>query len=160
MQRISLGTWLCCALVATVAFAQTKPATSPTNIDGHWEGTISAPGMPLAMLIDIHRDGDSFSGRIDIPQQGAKDLKLESIQIDGTHVTFGIRGIAGKPRFDGQLTDGKIAGTFKQGFMSVPFELGRERVAALSRPQEPKPPLRTTSRRSAINTTASLSEAR
>src|SRR3954453_18258995 len=111
MIRISLASWLFCALIATAliataliatsAFAQTKPATSPAgDLGGHWEGTIAAPGMPLAILVDITRQGDALTGKIDIPQQGAKDLKLESIRLDGAHVTFAIRGIPGKPRFD------------------------------------------------------------
>lgn len=146
MIRMSLGAWLCCAVfAAATVLAQTKPAsTQPAGVssalDGHWEGTIKAPGMPLAILVDIKRESDKLVGKIDIPQQGAKDLKLESINLDGTHVTFAIRGIPGKPRFDGQLQAGKIAGTFSQSFMNVPFDLGRERVAALLRPQEPKPP--------------------
>src|SRR3954447_3541765 len=146
MIRITLGAWLCCALLAGSVFAQTKPSTTkPTTspsgaIDGHWEGAIKTPGPGLAILIDFKRDGGNLSGTIDIPQQGAKAMKLDAIAVEGAHVTFAIRGVPGKPRFDGQLHDMKIAGTFSQGIMSVPFELGRERVAPLVRPQEPKPP--------------------
>src|SRR5437762_2679752 len=111
MIRIALGAWLCCALLAGSVFAQSKPSTtrpstttpsttSPIGaVDGHWEGAIKTPGPGIAILIDLKREGGNFSGTIDIPQQGAKALTLEAITVDGSHVTFAIRGVPGKPRF-------------------------------------------------------------
>jgi hypothetical protein len=56
-------------------------------------------------------------------------------------VRFSITGIPGDPTFAGRLENGAIAGDFTQGGQTFPFTRGREAVAEVKRPQEPKLPL-------------------
>ena len=133
--------WIVCGLVtlAAIATAQTTPAGDPA---GHWEGAIEMPGgNTLGVIIEL-TPGDAWTGKIDIPMQGANGLPLDKIAVDGAKVSFAIKGVPGAPTFDGTVEGGRIEGTFTQGNFKLPFSLSREKSVSgsLVRPQEPKPP--------------------
>ena len=109
---------------------------------GHWEGSIEIPGQPLVVQVDLEESGGMWSGTIDIPAQGAADLPLSDVSVDGEAVQFTISGVRGEPTFEGTLAGSEISGEFRQGPARHPFRLGREtvEVEAPPRPQEPKPP--------------------
>ena len=114
------------------------------DIDGHWEGEIEIPNRPLAVKIDLNRDGDRWHGTIDIPAQGATALSLDPVKVeqeaDGAAVEFSIRDVPGDPTFVGRQTNGAIRGKFSQGGFEFDFRLARELMARPSRPQEPRAP--------------------
>jgi len=106
------------------AFA--APAQDPA---GHWEGAIELPGTKLEVGVDLAKQADgTWKGDISIPAQGAKDLPLGAIKVEGADVAFAIIGIPGDPTFKGQMSaDGaKITGKFTQGGQTFPFELKRD----------------------------------
>lgn len=116
-------------------------AADPAAAGGHWEGEISLPNNQLLqIMIDLEQAGEAWKGTIDIPSQGAKDLPLEQIAVDGPKVKFVITGVPGAPTFEGTLEGTEIRGNFTQGGGSVPFRLGRQAVELTRRPQEPRPP--------------------
>ena len=95
---------------------------------GHWEGAIELPGTKLEVDVDLAKRIDgTWTGDITIPAQGAKDLPLGAIKVEGADVSFAIAGVPGDPVFKGQMSaDGaKIAGRFAQGGQTFPFELKR-----------------------------------
>jgi CubicO group peptidase (beta-lactamase class C family) len=103
-------------------------AAPPQDLAGHWEGTIDVPGTKLEVDLDFIKQADgTWKGDISIPVQGAKDLPLAGIKVEGTDVAFAISGIPGDPMFKGQMSpDGaKITGKFSQGGGNFPFELAR-----------------------------------
>src|SRR5437867_4749113 len=112
------------ALLLSVAIA-VGAGTAP-SLTGHWEGSIDVPGMKLEISIDLTRKADgSWSGDISIPAQGAKNLPLANIKLDGSDVSFDLPGPPGNPAFKGKLAaDGEtIAGDFTQSGETVPFHL-------------------------------------
>ena len=114
------------------------------RVSGHWEGQIEIPGQPIPVKVDLTINDSDWSGTIDIPTQGAKDLPLSDIHIEengaDVSVKFSIRGVPGNPTFDGKLHDDAISGKFSQGGAQFSFRLSREAVPGPARPQEPKPP--------------------
>jgi len=127
--------WLFLACLApAAAFAQEPDFT------GHWEGALEIPGRPLTFMIDLRLEEAGLSGTIDIPMQGAKGLPLADIDVAGDRIRFAIANIPGDPKFDGVLKDSAVAGTFTQAGQNIPFKMGRDKLAAPHRPQEPKPP--------------------
>ena len=113
------------------------------GISGFWFGAIETPGSPLGVRVELRQGADGWSGTIDIPQQGAKGLLLEAVEVDGNEVGFRIQGVGGAPTFNGKLVEGRIRGTFRQGAAEFPFALERGMVpeaAEPPRPQEPTPP--------------------
>ena len=131
-------------LFATVLTAYGAVIYAENRVTGHWEGHIAIPGQPLAVKVDLTVNDNSWSGTIDIPAQGAKDLPLANIHVDeddaGVGVKFSIRDVPGNPTFDGRLGAGVISGTFSQAGAKFDFRLSREIVPGPARPQEPKPP--------------------
>lgn len=133
---------LCCLLILVPSLVL---AADPPSVAGHWEGEIELPTTKLQVMVDLTQEAGAWKGDIDIPLQGAKDLPLEGITVEGSKVKFTIANIPGTPTFDGTLENGAIRGTFAQGGASVPFRLGREAVEVPRKPQEPKPPFPYTS---------------
>jgi CubicO group peptidase (beta-lactamase class C family) len=113
------------AALAAAGYALAPPAQDPA---GHWEGAIELPGTKLVVSVDLAKQPDgTWKGDISIPAQGAKDLALGGIKVEGADVAFAITGIPGDPTFRGQMSaDGaKITGKFTQGGGTFPFELNR-----------------------------------
>lgn len=145
MTAVRIWRFLKTAVPVAVASLLASPiplAAQPAGVAGHWEGSIEAPGQPLVVMVDLAETDGTWSGTIDIPAQGAADLPLSGVSVDGETVRFTINGVPGEPTFEGTLAGGEISGEFSQGPARLPFRLGREavEVTAPSWPQEPKPP--------------------
>jgi CubicO group peptidase (beta-lactamase class C family) len=112
---------------AFIALGQV-PAAPAQDLSGHWEGAVDVPGSKLEVNVDLVKQADgTWKGDISIPAQGAKDLPLGGIKIEGTDVAFAISGIPGDPTFKGTANaDGaRITGKFSQSGQSFPFTLDR-----------------------------------
>jgi CubicO group peptidase (beta-lactamase class C family) len=109
------------ALVPGRASAQTSAAA------GRWEGAISVPGAELQIVLTLVAPGSAWSGTIDIPAQGAADLPLGKVAVEGSAVSFTLPGVPGEPAFNGTLApDGtSLSGTFTQAGQTFPFKLQR-----------------------------------
>ena len=122
----------------------TSVSHADDRVAGHWEGKINVPIQPLTVKVDLSIKDNNWSGTIDIPTQGAKDLPLSNIHIEETdsniNVKFVIRGVPGNPTFDGHLHDNTISGKFTQGGVTLDFTLSRNAISDPVRPQEPRPP--------------------
>jgi fermentation-respiration switch protein FrsA (DUF1100 family) len=126
-------------LVFLILPLRSQAAEDP--VAGHWEGEIQLPNAgQLQVMVDLTPEGGAWKGEIDIPSQGAKDLPLTGIAVNGPKVKFTIAGVPGNPTFDGTLENGEIRGSFTQAGGILTFRLGRQAVEAPRRPQEPKPP--------------------
>ncbi len=125
-------------LLVTLSGAPAGAAT--TDVSGHWEGAVTLPGMELGLLIELSLQDGAWSGTADIPMQGAKGIALAGVRAVGDSLCFALAGVPGEPTFRGVREDSRITGRFTQGGQTFPFYLGREKLAAPLRPQEPKRP--------------------
>lgn len=92
---------------------------------GEWTGVIIVPGQELGIILRFDRtDAGEWTGTGDIPIQGAFNLVLSDIQIDGDRVRFAYRDIP-TTSFDGRLSeDGTtIEGLFSQSGLRFPFHI-------------------------------------
>jgi uncharacterized protein len=111
------------ALVAPFAFAE-----SATPGAGHWEGSITLPGQPLQIVVDLACDDkNSWKGTIAIPEQNLQGFPLSSIVVANGSVQFAMNGVPGEPKFDGKLAPGGqlISGNFTQGANAATFGMKR-----------------------------------
>lgn len=124
--------------LAAQSDASTPTAPTPTDIPGTWEGKILLPTVPLGVVVELTREGDAWSGTIDIPMQNAKGLALEGVAVttgeDGTRARFTIAQVPGAPTFDGAIDGDAIRGDFTQGGQVFPFELRRAGTGADAEP--------------------------
>jgi len=115
--------WLTALSLATV-----PGLAQPSAPAGRWDGAITLPGTELTIALTLTSAGDgAWSGTIDIPAQGARDVPLGNVRVDGLNVSFDLPGIPGHPVFKGAVApDGhSISGTFVQGGQSFPFTVQR-----------------------------------
>jgi len=108
-------------LLAGVAVAQ-----SSTSASGHWEGTIDAPGQPLAISVELSTTAaGAWNGVISIPAQHVSAFPLSDITVKDAEVGFAMKGVPGDPIFNGKVAGDPrtISGQMTQGGMSIPFTL-------------------------------------
>ena len=107
-------------------------ALAQSDIGGRWDGAIGPGVLDLEVSVTFTAAGDGWSGAIDIPAQGARDLPLRDIEVAGDGVRFVIADIPGDPTFEGSVEGACIIGTFSQGGQEFGFilERGAESAAA------------------------------
>ena len=113
------------AMMTIATGAGVTRAQSSAPASGHWEGTIQVPGQSLAVVVDLAEQNGSRAGNIAIPAQGIKGFALSPLTVDGTSVTFGMKGIPGDPTFKGTVSGDprSLSGQFSQASASIPFVL-------------------------------------
>ncbi|MEM1449728.1 MAG: serine hydrolase [Planctomycetota bacterium] len=113
------------ALVA-IAAPQSDAELATLDVTGKWEGRIN--GLALDFDVDLAAaEGGALSGDLSIPAQGARDLPLERIVLDGVEITFVIAGIPGEPTFQGTVSDDgtTVTGDLTQGGAEFSFQMRR-----------------------------------
>lgn len=116
----------------TGTFTQTPPIPFELNLNGpgsmgvggNWQGAINLPQGPLQVVVDLTEANGAWTGTIDIPAQQAENLLLEPVTVNGSELTFAIKGVPGNPTFTGTVSGTKMTGEFKQG-APTPFRLAR-----------------------------------
>jgi pimeloyl-ACP methyl ester carboxylesterase len=98
-------------------------------------------GAKLRLVLKVEKSATGYAAKFDSPDQGAMDLPVDSIVLDGNKLTFSAAkfGIT----YDGTLNQpgDEISGIFKQGANEFPTIFKRvAEVPKLNRPQDPKKP--------------------
>ncbi len=105
-------------------FLSVTMASAQTDISGTWKGAIDIQGQQLAVIFKVKGEPENYSGTIDIPQQGAKDLTLTEITQNQDSVQFRFFTGSGDGIFEGVMTNPQtIEGTYRQGAASFPFKV-------------------------------------
>ena len=125
-----------------IASAVAVAAQVPTpHVEGNWLATLEVSGLKLRLVLRVEKSASGYAAKFDSPDQGATDLPIDSIALDGKKLSFSAAkfGIS----YEGTLseTGDEISGTFKQGAGSTPMIFKRvAEVPKLNRPQDPKKP--------------------
>jgi hypothetical protein len=129
------------ALLIIASTLAVAAQVSTPNVEGNWLATLEVAGAKLRLVVKIEKSASGYAAKFDSPDQGATDLPIDSIVLDGNKLTFAAAkfGIS----YDGTLNQAgdEISGAFKQGANEMPMIF--KRVAAvpkLNRPQDPKKP--------------------
>jgi hypothetical protein len=98
---------------------------SPSELQGHWKGTLDLPNGALHFTFHIAQLPDgSVSATLDNPDQGARNILATTTEFTPPNVSImwgGIRGI-----FNGALKNGKLTGTWRQRGTVHPLTLTRD----------------------------------
>jgi pimeloyl-ACP methyl ester carboxylesterase len=127
MHRVFICLWLCLA-GCVFAFGQqtSAQADSASKIIGTWEGAVDAGTARIKLVLHITgaKDG-SLSGTIDVPEQGATALAIDSISVSDSTLHFEMKSLA-------SLYEGKVAkdfshinGVWKQAGQALPLDFKR-----------------------------------
>lgn len=121
---------------------QKKESAVGQGLAGNWFGVLEAGGAKLRLLLKIKVGADgSLQASLDSLDQGAMDLRVDSIVQTGPIIRAELKAIGavleGKLNSEGT----EIAGSWKQGGGELPLTLKHvTEVPAPRRPQEPQKP--------------------
>jgi len=99
--------------------------TSAQDVTGDWQGTLSASGAELRLVLHIIKSTDgAFKATLDSVDQGANGIPGSSISPEDSKLSLGVEAVQGT--YQGKVaTDGKtITGTWSQG-QSLPLDFKR-----------------------------------
>ncbi|HEV8579586.1 MAG TPA: hypothetical protein VGX68_10955 [Thermoanaerobaculia bacterium] len=97
---------------------------------GHWDGVIHGP-MDVVIAVDLTAKADGqLAGTFDNAAQNLHFLPLSNVAVDGTALTFEIKGHGGGT-FRGTLDGPSMKGTFSMQDAELPFELTRSGEAKI-----------------------------
>lgn len=117
---ITLLSFICCFSV-----------NAQTSISGNWEGAINVQGQQLKVVFHIEGKSGNYSGKLDIPQQGAMGLNLSRVEQKADSVFFTFFTGQGNGDFEGILeSDSLITGMYSQGAASFAFEIEKQRSSS------------------------------
>lgn len=98
-------------VVALPVFAQNESAA----IDGNWLTALNVNGIKLRLVLKVTKNAGGYAAKLDSIDQGAKDLPVDSIKLEGDKVSFSAAQLG--MSYEGTLNQkaDEISGTFKQG---------------------------------------------
>jgi pimeloyl-ACP methyl ester carboxylesterase len=122
-----------------ISFIFTLPVILSQEVVGTWHGLLDV-GQKLRLDIHISKSGDIYSGKLDSPDQGAKDIPATKVEFNNNKLIFEVKNLG--VSYSGNLKNDSIDGTFKQGGFSTKLLLTRSVVElkAANRPQDPLGP--------------------
>jgi len=113
-----LGTILSQGIVS-LSFASQSSAQKP--LDGIWLGVVEVSGIKVRMILRVSRNSaGALSARVDVPDQGASDLPVESITVERQLVRFEASNLG---TYQGTLSAdaSELVGELKQETTTLPI---------------------------------------
>ncbi len=114
-------------------------AANAQQYAGDWTGNLKTQGISLPIIFHIVKAKDSYTATMDSPQQKAFGLKVKAVTASPEKILLDMSDMGIK--FEGNLVNDSLEGTFSQAGQVFPLTLGKMKGAQvqLNRPQEPKP---------------------
>ena len=123
----------------TALLAAAAPAWGQRAV-GDWHGRLAVGAISLRIGVSVTQAPDgSLSGTLTSPDQGAAVIALSELRFAGTKFAFTVPSIGGRYEGTWDAARGGWKGSWSQG-AAMPLVLLPGKVAAINRPQEPKPP--------------------
>jgi uncharacterized protein len=125
-------------IISALAVAAQAPAP---DVEGNWFTTLEVGGAKFRLALKIKKSADGYAAKLDSLDQGATDLTIDSIELNGDKLSFSAKQLG--VNYVGTLNAAgdEITGTFKQQTIEMPLVFKRiAAVPKLNRPQEPKQP--------------------
>ena len=104
-----------------IIYVMANQVLNAQDFKGSWKGAISTKGIEIEMIFNIDEENGEYSSSLDVPMQGATDLKLDKTELDGN--TIRIRSAKLQLDFIGTLNNGEISGTYNQAGQSFPLDM-------------------------------------
>jgi hypothetical protein len=114
--------------LARTGEAKFEPPPSSTPITkelaGEWNGALEVNGQTLRLVLKLTAEADRpGTGVLVSLDQGGVEIPVTAVIQAGAHVTVVVQRVAG--RFEGDLKDGQLSGTWTQGPGTLPLVFTR-----------------------------------
>ncbi len=133
----ALGVVFCLATLARLA-AQEPP---DKLLEGTWLGSLKLPVQEMRLAVKVTRKDQALKAVMDSLDQGAKDIPIDAVSLKDGVVKLELPKL--KAEFEGKFNkeQTEIAGEWRQAGLKLPLILKKvDKLPAVKRPQEPKPP--------------------
>jgi hypothetical protein len=100
-----------------------KSTAITKDVEGTWNGTLAVPSGSLRLMLKLAGGADGATGSITSVDQGGVEIPIATITQTGAHLELELPSIAGT--YSGDLKDGKLVGTWRQGPGTLPLEFTR-----------------------------------
>ncbi len=100
-----------------------KSTSITKDMEGSWNGSLDTGGAVLTLVFKLANQDRGATGTLVSVDQGGAEIPITSIRQVVSHLELVLSAIDG--RFEGDLKDGQIAGTWTQGGRSFPLVLKR-----------------------------------
>ncbi|EMY80449.1 amino/aminoacylpeptidase, esterase/lipase superfamily protein [Psychroflexus gondwanensis ACAM 44] len=91
------------------------------TINGDWSGKLNAMGQEIPLVIHFSGNDDNLAATMDSPSQGASDIPVEKVSLEGTQLSLSLMG--GQIEYTAEVNGDSMTGNFKQGGMDMPLTL-------------------------------------
>jgi hypothetical protein len=58
------------------------------SLEGNWLGMLEVSGIKMRLVLKVSKNGDGYTAKLDSIDQGAKDLPIDSVTLDGDKMSF------------------------------------------------------------------------
>jgi hypothetical protein len=102
------------------------PKSTPVtkDLEGSWEGAVDINGTVLRLVLKLSNQPDgAATGTLTSVDQGGAVIPIASVVQTGAHLTCAVPAVVGK--YEGDLKDGQLTGTWTQGPGSWPLVFKR-----------------------------------
>ena len=79
-----------------------------------WQGSLSFGPLRLDAALGLEREGDGWSARVDVPDQGIEDREVTDLHLAPRRLAFDLPTEQGALHFEGRIEQGWIVGTLLQ----------------------------------------------
>ena len=100
-----------------------KSTAIAKELEGTWNGSLTAGERTLRLTVKLANGPDAATGTLVSVDQGGVEIPITTITQTGSQLTLELPSIGGS--YSGELKDGKLVGTWKQGPGSAPLEFTR-----------------------------------
>lgn len=110
------------------------------DVTGQWNGVLKIQGIQLRIVFNVTKSENGYKSTMDSPDQGAKGVPVTNTTFENSKIKFEITNA--RIEYNGELSENKFVGTFKQSGQEFPMDLSRKAIEKeiLRRPQEPTKP--------------------
>ncbi len=125
--------------ISFIILALLFPMSIFAQFAGEWQGKLSMGQSELILVFKFAQQDTTITGTLDVPQQGAKNLPIDKIKLNGNKITLTISAIG--LDYEGTLNEGDmptIEGKIRQ--MGYTFPVTLKPNIKVNRPQTPKGP--------------------
>lgn len=102
-----------------ICFAQ-DISGEPLHSPERWEGVLDMGATKLRLVLELRATGEGLVGRLDSPDQGAANLPIDSVALDGSTLRFEMKSIGAV--YEGQLGSAGFSGRWSQSGRTWPLD--------------------------------------
>ena len=75
-------------IVLTVSASPAIAQNQGGNLEGNWLGALDVGGVKMRLVLKVAKTIDGYTAKLDGIDQGAKDLPIDSVSLNGNKMSF------------------------------------------------------------------------